>query len=80
MTESNRVAAAELRAFVERIESIEVEAQTVADVKKEAYAEIKHRGYDPAIIRKIVAMRKKDPEDLSEEEAVMDVYKDALGM
>ena len=80
MTDTHRVSDAELRAFIERIERLEVEAKETSDVKKDVYAEAKGRGYDTATMRKIVALRKKDPQDISEEEAVLDMYKDALGM
>jgi len=43
-------------------------------------AEAKGRGYDTRILRKIVALRKKDPQEISEEEAILELYKDALGM
>jgi len=43
-------------------------------------AEAKGRGYDTKALRKLVALRKKDPQEISEEEAVLDLYKEALGM
>ena len=74
------VAAAELRQFVERIERLEEEKKEIADQIKEVYAELKGRGYQPAIIRKLISMRKKDRDDLAEEEAMLELYKEALGM
>ncbi len=70
----------ELRAFVERYERLEVEKKEIADHMKEVMAEAKARGYDTKILRKIIALRKKDPQEISEEEAVLDMYKEALGM
>lgn len=75
-----RVTADELRQFVERFERLEIEKKDVADQQKEVMAEAKGRGYDTKIMRKIVALRKRDQNDLAEEEAVLDMYKEALGM
>lgn len=75
-----RVTAGELRAFVERYERLEAEKKDIADQQKEVMAEAKGRGYDTKILRKVVALRKKDPQEISEEEAVLELYKDALGM
>jgi uncharacterized protein (UPF0335 family) len=43
-------------------------------------AEAKGRGYDTKVIRKVVALRKRDQNDIAEEEAVLEMYKEALGM
>lgn len=75
-----RVTAAELRAFVERYERLEAEKEAVADQQKEVMAEAKGRGYDVRVIKKLVAMRKREPGDVSEEEAILQLYRDALGM
>lgn len=75
-----RVTASELRAFVERYERLEAEKKDVADQQKEVLAEAKGRGYDIKVLRKLVALRKKDPQEISEEEAVLELYKEALGM
>lgn len=75
-----RVAADELRSFVERFERLEAEKKDIADQQKEVMAEAKSRGYDTKVLRKVVGLRKRDPRDLSEEEAVLELYKDALGM
>ncbi len=75
-----RVTAGELRAFVERFERLDAEKKDISEQQKEVMAEAKSRGYDTKILRKIVALRKKDPAEISEEEAVLDMYKEALGM
>ncbi len=75
-----RVTAGELRAFVERFERLDAEKKDISEQQKEVMAEAKSRGYDTKILRKIVALRKKDPAEISEEEAVLELYKDALGM
>lgn len=81
LSEANyRVTADELRQFIERFERLEIEKKDIADQQKEVMAEAKGRGYDTKIMRKIVALRKRDQSDIAEEEAVLDMYKEALGM
>jgi uncharacterized protein (UPF0335 family) len=75
-----RVTAEELRQFVERFERLEIEKKDIADQQKEVMAEAKSRGYDTRIMRKIVSLRKRDLEEIAEEEAVLSMYKTALGM
>lgn len=75
-----RVTAAELRSFIERFERLDAEKKDIAEQQKEVMAEAKSRGYDTKILRKVIALRKQDPAEISEEEAVLDLYKDALGM
>jgi len=75
-----RVTADELRQFVERIERLDAEKKDLAEQHKEVMSEAKSRGYDTAVIRKVVALRKREANDIAEEEAVMEMYKEALGM
>ena len=79
-SESSRVAAAELRQFIERIERLDSEKKDIADQQKEVMAEAKGRGYDTKVMRKLIALRKRDRDDIAEEEAILDMYKEALGM
>ena len=74
------VTADELRQFIERFEQLEAEKKDVADQLKEVMAEAKGRGYDTKVLRKVLALRKRKPDELAEEEAVLEVYKAALGM
>ena len=74
------VTAGELRQFVERAERLEQEKKDIAEQIKEVFAEAKGRGYDVKALRKIIALRKRDKDDIAEEEAVIEMYKDALGM
>jgi uncharacterized protein (UPF0335 family) len=74
------VAADELRQFIERYEHLEAERQDVADQQTEVMAEAKGRGYDTKVMRKVIALRKRDKDDIAEEEAVLEMYKAALGM
>ena len=78
--DSYRVTAEELRQFVERFERLEIEKKDIADQQKEVLAEAKSCGYDTRIMRKIVSLRKRDLEEVAEEEAVLSMYKTALGM
>lgn len=77
---SQTVAAGQLRAFVERIERLEEEKQTIADDIKDVYAEAKGTGFDVKALRTIVRLRKKDQAEREEEETILDLYKSALGM
>ena len=77
---SSSVAADELRSFIERIERLDAEKKDIVDQQKEVMAEAKGRGYDVKAIRKIVSLRKRDKDDLAEEEAILDTYMAALGM
>ncbi len=74
------VAADELRQFIEQYEHLEAEKKDIAEQQKEVMAEAKGRGYDPTAMRKIIAIRKRDKDDLAEEEAILDLYKAAMGM
>ena len=78
--ETYRVTADELRQFIERFENLEIEKRNIADQQKEVMAEAKGRGYDTKILRRLVVLRKRDLQDVAEEEAVFDMYKSALGM
>ena len=78
--EAYRVTADELRQFIERFETLEIEKRNIADQQKEVMAEAKSRGYDTKIMRKLVVLRKRDLQDLAEEEAILSMYKSALGM
>ncbi|MGR3433516.1 MAG: DUF2312 domain-containing protein [Shimia sp.] len=74
------VAADELRQFVERIERLQAEMQERAEHQKEVLAEAKGRGFDTKAIRSLVALRKRDADDVAEEASVLELYKSALGM
>ncbi len=79
-SETYRVTAGELRQFVERFERLDEEKKAIAEQQKEVMAEAKGRGYDTKVLRKIIALRKRDENDIAEEEAVLEMYKEALGM
>jgi len=74
------IAAGQLRAFIERVERLEEEKQALADDIRDVYGEIKGVGFDVRAVRTIVKLRKKDQAERQEEEAILDLYKAALGM
>ncbi|AOZ69857.1 hypothetical protein LPB142_11440 [Rhodobacter xanthinilyticus] len=74
------VTADELRQFIEQFEGLEAEKKDIAEQQKDIMSEAKARGYDTKVMKKIIAMRKRDKNDLAEEEAILDIYKAALGM
>ncbi len=70
----------QLKTLVERIERLEEEKKTIAADIKEVYAEAKGNGFDIKILRKVISLRKKEPEERQEEEAMIDLYLAALGI
>ncbi|MFB2531806.1 DUF2312 domain-containing protein [Paracoccus sp. p4-l81] len=74
------VAADELRQFIEQFEQLDAEKKDIAERQKEVMAEAKARGYDTKVMRKVIALRKRDKNDIAEEEAILEMYKAALGM
>lgn len=73
------VTAGELRSFVERIERLAEEITDKRDDQKDVFAEARSRGYDTKALRKLIALRKRDASEVAEEEAVLALYKSALG-
>lgn len=69
----------QLKSVVERIERLEEEKKTISDDIKEVYAEAKGNGYDVKVLRKVIALRKRDRDERAEEEALIDLYLQAVG-
>jgi uncharacterized protein (UPF0335 family) len=80
MNDAYNVTADELRQFIERYEQLESEKKDVTNSQKELMAEAKGRGYDTKVMKKIIAIRKRKADAIAEEEAILDMYKSALGM
>ena len=80
LPEEHRAADDRLRLLIERIERLEEEKKTISDDIKEVYSEAKANGYDVKVLRKVIALRKRKPDEIAEEEAVLEIYKAALGM
>ncbi len=70
----------QLRSLVERIERLEEEKKTIGGDIKEVYAEAKANGFDTKILRKVVSLRKKEATEREEEQSLLDIYMQALGM
>jgi uncharacterized protein (UPF0335 family) len=77
---SDNVAADQLRLLIERVERLEEEKKGIADDIRDVYGEAKATGYDAKIMRQIVRLRKMQPHDRQEMEALLDTYKAALGL
>jgi uncharacterized protein (UPF0335 family) len=80
MNDAYNVTADELRQCIERYEQLQTEKDDVANQQKELMAEAKGRGYDTKIMRKIISIRKRKADAVAEEEAILELYKSALGM
>jgi uncharacterized protein (UPF0335 family) len=78
--QTESVAADQLKAFIERIERLEEEKAGIASDIKDVYSEAKGNGFDTKVLRKIIALRKRDYAERQEEEAILELYMQALGM
>lgn len=74
------VTAGELRQFIEQYEQLDAEKKDVSERQKELMSEAKACGFDTNVMRKVIALRKRDKNDVAEEEAILEMYKAALGM
>lgn len=79
-TEVGGIAADRLRSIVERIERLEGERKALGADIKDIFAEAKSAGFDVAVVRKLLALRKKEPAEVEEQETLLDLYRRALGM
>jgi uncharacterized protein (UPF0335 family) len=75
-----QVTADEIRSFIERFERLQTEKQDIQDAQKEVMVEAKGRGYDTKVLRKVIAIRKRNRDDVDNENAVTQMYMEALGM
>jgi uncharacterized protein (UPF0335 family) len=80
MPDVGGIAGERLKSLIERIERLEEEKRALAEDIKEVYAEAKGTGFDTKIMRQLIRIRKRDQDELDEEETLLDVYKRALGM
>ena len=80
MSDTNGVAQDQLRSFVERIERLEEEKKTITEDIKDVYAEAKGNGFGTKVLRKVISLRKQDADERQEQEAILDLYLQALGM
>lgn len=68
-----------LRSFIQRVERLEEDKKGIADDIKEVFSEAKGEGFDVKVLRKVIALRKKDPEEVAEEEELLELYMSAIG-
>ena len=72
--------AEQLTQFIERIERLEEEKRALLADIKDVYAEAKATGFEPKIMRQVVRLRSMDRDLLSEQDTLLDTYRDALGL
>jgi uncharacterized protein (UPF0335 family) len=77
---TDNVSAEQLRLLIERIERLEEEKRGISDDIKDVYGEAKSTGFDPKIMRAIVRLRKMERHQLQEQDALMETYRNALGL
>jgi len=80
MAATPNFAKAKLKSFVERIEKLEEEKKTISEDIREVYAEAKGDGFDVKALRAVIRMCRQDTDQRREYEALVDLYRDALGM
>ncbi len=80
MTEPGGIAAQRLRAFIERIERLEEEKAALSADIREVYAEARGDGFDAKTMRQVVRLRKLESAERQEQQALLDLYKSALGL
>ena len=80
MGDAGGISADRLKSFIERIERLEEEKAAIAGDVKEVYSEAKSSGFDAKIMRQIVRLRKMDAADRKEQEQLLDLYKQAIGL
>jgi len=73
-------AAEDLRLFLERIETLKTEKKGIADDIRDVYAEAKGNGWDTKTMRRLVALRKLDPDARAEQQALLETYAKAIGL
>ena len=76
----NSIAKDQLKSIIERVERLEEDKAAIGSDIKDVYAEAKGNGYDVKALRRIVSLRKQDPDKRAEQEAILDTYMHALGM
>jgi uncharacterized protein (UPF0335 family) len=76
----SNISADELKLHIEAIENLEAEKAGISDDIKDRYALAKAEGYDTKTIRKIIALRKMEKNVRDEADALLETYRQALGL
>lgn len=79
-TTDKGISAQRLKSFIERIERLEEEKKAMSADVREVYSEAKSSGFDTKIMRKVISLRRLDAAERQEQEALLQVYIDAIGM
>lgn len=74
------IAKEQLKSLVQRIQRLEEEKSNIAESIKEVYAEARHEGFDVVTLRKVIRLSKMDHQERKEQEELLDLYLEALGM
>jgi uncharacterized protein (UPF0335 family) len=77
---SSGIAADQLRSYIERIERLEEEKRGLAEDIRDVYAEAKGNGFEPKVMRRVVALRRMESADRQELDALLDLYRNAVGI
>lgn len=77
---SDSISAEQLRLLIERIERLEEEKKGISEDIKDVYSEAKSTGFEPKAIREIIRLRKLEKHQLDERDALLETYRNALGM
>ena len=76
----NKTTQDQLRSYIERLERLLEEKKSISEDIKEVFGEAKGNGYNPKVMKKIIQIRAANPSETEELEAILDIYKQALGM
>lgn len=76
---SDAVAADQLKTILERIERLDEDRVAVVTDISEVYKEAKGNGFDSKALRKLVALRRKDPNTVKNDKAMLELYASAIG-
>lgn len=79
-TKPGGIAADRLRSIIERVERLEGEKKALSSDVKDIFLEAKSAGFDVAVIRALLRIRKAEPAEVEEQETLLDIYRRALGM
>jgi len=77
--EANKSSQEQLKRFIERVERLDEERKALNEDINEVFNEAKNVGYDVKVMKKLLMIRKMDPAELEEQEALLEIYRKAVG-